>query len=129
MYPGNGAAAVDLERFPGCEGVLDVVYNPARTALMLQAERLNIPCASGLYMLVAQAKRSSELFTGGSIDDGEIDRIERKLSTPCRILYWWACPGSGKSTLAALLGRPSAGRSARRTSMSGRRGHEHTGDF
>lgn len=105
MYPGNGAAAVDLERFPGCEGVLDVVYNPARTALMLQAERLNIPCASGLYMLVAQAKRSSELFTGGSIDDGEIDRIERKLSNAMQNIVLVGMPGSGKSTLAALLGR------------------------
>ena len=55
MYPHNGAAAVDLRRFPRCEGVLDIVYNPARTALLLQAEELGIPHAGGLSMLVAQA--------------------------------------------------------------------------
>ena len=56
-------------------------------------------------MLVAQAKRSSELFTGGSIDDGEIDRIERKLSNAMQNIVLVGMPGSGKSTLAALLGR------------------------
>ena len=58
MYPNTGKAAVDLRQFPQCAGVLDIVYNPARTALLLQAESLGIPCAGGLYMLVAQAKRS-----------------------------------------------------------------------
>ena len=53
MYPRNGAAAVDLRLFPQCEGVLDIVYNPARTALLLQAEELGIPHAGGLSMLVA----------------------------------------------------------------------------
>ena len=63
MYPNTGSAAVDLRAFPRCEGVFDIVYNPARTALLLQAEQLGIPCAGGLSMLVAQAKRSAELFT------------------------------------------------------------------
>lgn len=105
MYPKTGAAAVDLAAFPKCEGVLDVVYNPARTALILQAESLGIPCAGGLYMLVAQAKRSAELFTGREIDDGEIDRIERKLSSSMQNIVLVGMPGSGKSTVAALLGK------------------------
>ena len=79
MYPKNGAQAVDLTEFPNCRAVLDIVYNPARTALLLQAEELGIKHAGGLHMLVAQAKRSSELFTGARIDDNEIGRIERAL--------------------------------------------------
>lgn len=51
------------------EGVLDVIYNPARTQLLLDAEAFQIPCANGLWMLVAQAKESAEYFTGKSIDD------------------------------------------------------------
>ena len=105
MYPNNGQAAVDLALFPQCEGVLDVVYNPARTALLLQAEKLGIPCAGGLYMLVAQAKRSSELFTGSSIPDGEIGRIEKVLSGQMKNIVLVGMPSSGKSTLAAALGR------------------------
>ena len=104
MYPNNGQAAVDLAQVPRCEGVLDVVYNPARTALLLQAEKLGIPCAGGLYMLVAQAKRSSELFTGRSIPDSEIGRIEKLLSGQMKNIVLVGMPSSGKSTLAAALG-------------------------
>ena len=104
MYPNNGQAAVDLRCFPHCEGVLDVVYNPARTALLLQAEKLGIPCAGGLYMLVAQAKRSSELFTGSTIPDSEIGRIEKVLSGQMKNIVLVGMPSSGKSTLAAALG-------------------------
>ena len=103
MYPNNGKAAVDLEMFPKLSGVLDVVYNPARTALLLQAERLGIPCAGGLYMLVSQAKRSCELFTGKSIPDSEIDRIERILSHRMQNIVIIGMPGSGKTTVSTML--------------------------
>ena len=105
MYPKTGAAPVELGFFPQCEGVLDVVYNPARTALMLRAEELGIPHASGLYMLVAQAKRSAELFTGETIPDSEIDRIEKQLSLSMQNIVLIGMPGSGKSRLAAMLGQ------------------------
>lgn len=104
MYPNNGQAAVDLKTFPDCEGVLDAVYNPARTALLLQAERLGIPCAGGLYMLVAQAKRACEIFTGSSIPDSEPVRIEKAMSARMQNIILIGMPSSGKSTIAAALG-------------------------
>ena len=103
MYPNNGKAAVDLTQFPKLSGVLDVVYNPARTALLLQAEKLCIPCAGGLYMLVSQAKRSCELFTGKSIPDSEIDRIERVLSHQLQNIIIIGMPGSGKTAVSTML--------------------------
>lgn len=103
MYPKNGEAAVNLTAFPACEGVLDVVYNPARTALLLQAESLHIAHAGGLYMLVGQAKRASELFTGASIPDSEIDRIEHTLSSSMQNIVLVGMPGCGKSTVGSLL--------------------------
>ncbi len=103
MYPNNGKAAVDLAQFPKLSGVLDVVYNPARTALLLQAEKLCIPCAGGLYMLVSQAKRSCELFTGKSIPDSEIDRIERVLSHQMQNIIIIGMPGSGKTAVSTML--------------------------
>ena len=103
MYPNNGKAAVDLTQFPKLSGVLDVVYNPARTALLLQAEKLCIPCAGGLYMLVSQAKRSCELFTGKSIPDSEIDRIERVLSHQMQNIVIIGMPGSGNTAVSTML--------------------------
>lgn len=62
MFPENGRKAVDLAVFPEAEAVLDLIYNPARTALMLQAERMGIQTDNGLFMLVAQAYASSVQF-------------------------------------------------------------------
>ena len=103
MYPNTGKAAVDLRQFPQCALVLDVVYNPARTALLLQAEALGIPCAGGLYMLVAQAKRSCEVFTGTTIDDGEILRIYRRMRQEMENIVLIGMPSSGKSTVGHAL--------------------------
>ena len=64
MYPNTAASPVDLREFPQCEGVLDLIYNPARTALLQQAEALGIPCLGGLYMLAEQARCAAQIFTG-----------------------------------------------------------------
>lgn len=102
MYPNNGAAAVSLDAFPHCAGVFDLVYNPARTALLLQAEARSIPCAGGLHMLVAQAKRSAELFADCAIADTEIDRVTAVMTRKMQNIILIGMPGSGKTTLARL---------------------------
>ncbi|MGI6014070.1 MAG: shikimate kinase [Oscillospiraceae bacterium] len=110
MFPHNGTSPVDLSLFPACKGVLDIVYNPARTSLLLQAEARGIPHLGGLHMLVAQAKRSSELFTGAAIEAVQIDRIEQTLAASMQNIILIGMPGSGKSSianaLAARLQRP-----------------------
>ena len=110
MYPNNGAAAVDLSRFPRCRGVADVVYNPARTALLLQAEELGIPRSGGLGMLVAQAVRASELFQGKPLDPALIGSITDKLRRESGNIILIGMPGCGKTTVAerlsVLTGRP-----------------------
>ena len=103
MYPNNGESPVDLTRFSALDGVLDVIYNPARTALMLQAEQLGIPHASGLSMLVAQAKKACEYFTGNPVPDAEIDRIERLLSRQMENIILIGMPGCGKSTVGRAV--------------------------
>jgi len=105
MYPHNGERPVDLTAFPGCEAVYDIVYNPARTALMLQAESLGIPCFGGLHMLVAQAKAASELWQDKAIADTETLRIERALRREMENIVLIGMPGCGKSTVAAALGQ------------------------
>ena len=104
MYPHNGESPVDLTAFPACRAVYDIVYNPERTALMLQAEALGIPAFGGLHMLVAQAKRSSEIWQNTAIPHSETPRIESLLRAGTRSIVLIGMPGCGKSTVAAALG-------------------------
>ena len=109
MYPNTGVSPVDLTLFPKCSGVLDVVYNPRRTALLLQAEALAIHCSDGLPMLVAQAKAAEEHFFEKLIPDSENERILAQLRRECTNIVLIGMPGSGKTTvgqaLAELTGR------------------------
>lgn len=105
MFPDNGQSPLDLSAFAALEGVLDVIYNPARTALLMQAQQRGLVAVNGLRMLVAQAKRSSEIFTGKTLPDDEIDRVERALADAMQNIVLIGMPGCGKSTVAALLGQ------------------------
>lgn len=103
MYPNTGVSPIDLELFPHLEGVLDVIYNPARTQLLLDAEKLGIPRENGLWMLVAQAKEAAEVFTGGKISDEVIEKIYRQLSHQMKNIVLIGMPGCGKTTIGTLL--------------------------
>lgn len=103
MYPRNGECLVDLKAFSALRGVLDVVYNPARTALLLQAEGLGIPHSDGLPMLVAQAVAAEEKFFDRKIEDSEIERITAMLRRDMTNIVLIGMPGSGKSTIGAKL--------------------------
>ena len=112
MYPNNGAAAVDLRQFPCCECVLDPVYNPARTRLMLDAEKLGINSCGGLYMLVEQAVNACRLFTGKVISPERTEEVYEIMSIKMLNVALIGMPGCGKTSvgekLAALSGRPFA---------------------
>lgn len=109
MYPENGACLVDPACYPKLEAVLDVIYNPFRTELLLRAEALGLPAVNGMGMLVAQAKYAAEYFTGRAIPDAEIDRIDGMLRARLSNLVLIGMPGCGKTSIgrrcAALLGK------------------------
>lgn len=103
MYPDNGVSPVDLRQFPRLEAALDVIYNPARTAFLQQAEALHLQHANGLLMLVAQAKKSCEDFLGTSIPDERIAEVARELTVQMENLILIGMPGCGKTTIGTLL--------------------------
>ena len=103
MYPNTGVSPVDRSLFPKLEYVFDIVYNPARTQLLLDAEARNIPCMNGLWMLVAQAKEASEWFADTKISNEEISRIHAKLSAQTENIVLVGMPGCGKSAIGKLL--------------------------
>jgi len=103
MYPQVGVSPVNLNQFPRLEGVLDMIYNPCRTRLLMDAEERGIVAENGLWMLVAQAKESAEWFTGARISDELIETIYRKLRQQMENIILIGMPGSGKSAVGKLL--------------------------
>lgn len=103
MYPNNGVSPIDLTCFPKCILVADLIYNPAKTALMLQAERLGIPFCGGLLMLVEQARRASELFTETLISRETSFIITEKIERDTKNIVLIGMPGSGKTSIGKNL--------------------------
>lgn len=105
MFPHCGVSPVELSLFPHLTGVLDVVYNPLRTTLCMQAEMRGIPCSCGLPMLAAQAWRAAELFTGTDIPVTQMEQVLHALTTQLENIILIGMPGCGKSTVGALLAK------------------------
>ena len=84
-------------------GVVDVIFNPLKTKLLLDCEDAGIPCADGLYMLVTQAMISAKLFTGLAVKRTETERIYKDLRQRTENTVLTGMPGSGKTTLGKLL--------------------------
>ena len=103
MYPDNGNSLIDLTKFPACATVIDLIYNPLKTALLLQAEALGKQAVNGLYMLTAQAKRASELFQKKSLPDELTETAFRALSVQMQSTVLIGMPGCGKTAVGRLL--------------------------
>ena len=103
MYPKNQISPIKLDSFKRLSGVADMIYNPATTELLFEAQKLGISSTNGLSMLVAQAKMACELFLGEKIDDGEIDKITAEIEAQTKNIILVGMPGCGKSTVGALL--------------------------
>ena len=103
MFPKNGVSPIDLSLFPALTGVVDMIYNPRRTALILAAKDRGIPCVSGLSMLVAQAKRANELFFDRPLSDEITDEVIRKTRRQMENVILIGMPGCGKSTAGKHL--------------------------
>lgn len=103
MYPNCGVSPVDISQFPGLKGVLDLIYNPARTKLLMDAEERGLITENGLWMLVAQAKESAQWFTGQPILDDKIRYIYNQLRCQMENIVLIGMPGCGKSTVGKLL--------------------------
>lgn len=110
MFPNNGEAPLSLDGFPRLRGVADLIYNPARTRLLLDAEARGIPTAGGLPMLVEQARRAAELFGGEPIPAERTGEIADRMRRDAENMVLIGMPGCGKTTvgraLAALARRP-----------------------
>lgn len=105
MYPDTDSSPIDLSGFRSLLGVIDLIYTPARTRLLTDAESRSIKAVNGLYMLVAQAKRACEIFTGEVLDDSVIEATASKLSFKNKNIVLIGMPSCGKSTIGKLVAK------------------------
>ena len=103
MYPHNGVSPIDLDLFPHLEGVLDMIYNPARTKLLMDAADRGLVAENGLWMLVAQAKEAAEWFLNKQLPDRLIQEVYDKMRRQMENIILIGMPGCGKSTVGKLL--------------------------
>lgn len=112
MFPAVDAAPIDLSAFPRLSGVLDAVYRPLRTELVLDALKRGIPAEGGLYMLCAQAVRAAELFLNREFDPALMESAFQALKAEKENIVLIGMPTCGKTTVGRLLaqktGRPFA---------------------
>ncbi|MDR1821286.1 MAG: hypothetical protein LBQ91_02500 [Oscillospiraceae bacterium] len=102
-YPNCRDKLIKLADFPQLTAVADVVYNPLKTALLLEAEALGITHTNGLPMLVAQAAFAGELFTGPRLPDDRLEQVLTELTQSLKNIVLVGMPGSGKTTVGRLI--------------------------
>ena len=99
MYPDNGRCPVNIDVFKNLTGVVDVIYNPNKTALVLEAEKRSIPSTTGLPMLVAQAVRAHEYFFDTKMPDSVIEDVYYKCLMKTLNVVFVGMPGCGKTSV------------------------------
>ena len=105
MYPHNPASLIDIMQFSKLEGVVDLIYNPRRTVLLLQAEMMDIPHCDGLPFLVAQGVEAANHFQGESFSTKEIEQILRDMRREKENIILIGMPGVGKTTVGKAIGK------------------------
>ncbi|MFR0080169.1 MAG: shikimate kinase [Veillonella parvula] len=105
MYPHNPANLIDIMQFSKLEGVVDLIYNPRRTVLLLQAEMMDIPYCDGLPFLVAQGVEAANHFQGESFGTKEIEQILRDMRREKENIILIGMPGVGKTTVGKAIGK------------------------
>ena len=105
MFPKAGVMPFDPARYPRLTGVMDAIYNPLRSRLVLEARARGARAAGGLYMLVAQAARAAEIFTGDPVGEDRVEKVYRDLARQKEDLVLVGMPGCGKSTLGRMAAK------------------------
>lgn len=103
MFPKQDGRPIDISAFPKLEGVLDAIYNPLRTNLVLDAQEKGIPAEGGLYMLSAQAVHAAAVFQDIPLDESLVDKAFKSVKNDKQNIVLIGMPSSGKTTVGKIL--------------------------
>lgn len=104
MYPDSGTSPVDVGIFKELEFVADVIYNPLRTQLIIDAEKMGIACSNGLSMLVYQAVRAEEIWLETSLNN-RTEKLLASINDKVFNIVLEGMPSSGKSSVGRALAK------------------------
>ncbi len=104
-YPNNGEKPLSLNGFKRLEAVIDINYNPIKSALLIEAQKNNISVSGGLTMLVFQAKKSAELFTGKAVENEKAEAVEDEIIKKMKNIVFIGMPSCGKSTVGKIVAK------------------------
>ncbi|MBO6035271.1 MAG: hypothetical protein J6P34_05410 [Paludibacteraceae bacterium] len=110
MFPNSSDRVADLDMFPNLEGVLDCIYNPLRTNLVLDALQKGVKAEGGLYMLVAQACFARNYFVGANLGMDDIEKVYGRILSDKQNIVLSGMPSCGKSTIGKALAERSGKR-------------------
>ena len=107
MFPHCGESLINMQQFHNLEGVLDLIYNPARTKLLLEAESCGIRTENGLWMLINQAREAAQIMMSTTISDQQAESVYHKIQQQTENIVLIGMPGCGKSTVGKELAQRS----------------------
>jgi shikimate dehydrogenase len=105
MFPNPNAKPIEVSDFPQLEGLIDAIYNPLRPQLVLDAKEMGIPSEGGLYMLVAQAVKASELFLDCTYSQQTLEEVYHSVLRQKENVVLTGMPASGKSSVGKCLAK------------------------
>lgn len=103
MYPNISGEPINIEKFSQLEAVIDAVYNPLNSNLVINAKKHGLKATGGLYMLVSQAATAAELFTDTEITTEKVYDVYKKIELSKRNIVLIGMPSSGKTTIGEIL--------------------------
>lgn len=105
MYPNTSEMPIDIDKFTNISGVVDAVYNPINSLLVVKAKEKGIKATGGLYMLIAQAVYAAEKFTESAVPNDTVKKIYNKIFNQKCNLVLIGMPGCGKTTIGKILAK------------------------
>ncbi|WP_317854915.1 shikimate kinase [Chakrabartyella piscis] len=103
MYPKGGVSPIELDGFTNLSGVVDIVYNPLRTKMVVDATIRGIKAIGGLEMLIGQAAVAVEIFTGKPVSWEKVEEIYKTMYAQRENVVLIGMSGCGKSTLGKAI--------------------------
>lgn len=103
MSPDSRQTPLAIKNFSNLSAVVDVIYHPLRSKLVLEASEMGITSVGGMYMLVLQGASAAEHFLSDKICSERINSAFQNILNQKQNIVLIGMPSSGKTTAGQKL--------------------------